>query len=84
MKRKENKVQSDSVIASLKGSNKLCCYKQMLLQVKAKYFRTKCSPARVLQQLNVKDMTYSKLELQLKLRNKIYSSTNVNFHAGLL
>lgn len=42
----------------------------MSLQVKEKYFSTKCSPARILQLLNVKDMTYSKSKLQIKLRNK--------------
>ena len=89
-KERKNKVQSNSVITSLKGLNKLCCYKQVSLQVrwmlkvKEKYFRTKCSPAHILQLLNVKDISYSIFNLQLKLQNKNYSSTNVNFHTGLL
>lgn len=77
-------------MASLRGPNKLCCYKQMSIQVrcmlkgKEKKFRTKCSPSCLLHLLNVKDMNYSKFKLQLKLRNKNYCSTNVNFHTGLI
>ena len=89
-KERKDKVQSNSVIGSLRGPNTLCCYKQMSQQVKCmpkgkeKKFRTKCSPACLLQLLNVKDMNYSKFKLQLKLRNKNYSSTNANFHTGLI
>jgi hypothetical protein len=81
---RKNKIQPNSVIASLRGLNKLCCYKQMSLLVrcmlkrKENIFRTKCSPAFLLQLLNVKDMNYSKFKLQLKLRNKNYTSINVN------
>jgi len=46
--------------------------------VKEKYFKTKYRPASIL--LNVNIMIYLKFKLQLKYRNKTYSSIIVNFH----
>jgi len=49
-------------------------------KVKEKYFRTKYRPAGIL--LNVNAMISLKCKLQLKFRNKNYSSMTVNFHTG--
>jgi hypothetical protein len=49
-----------------------------MLKVKEKYFKTKHRPTRIL--LNVNIMIYLKFKLQLKYRNKTYSSIIVNFH----
>jgi hypothetical protein len=50
--------------------------------MKEKYFKTQYRLAGVL--VNVNGMIYYKFKLRLKFRkNKHYSSTFVNFHAGL-
>jgi len=49
--------------------------------VKEEYFKRKYRPAGIL--INVNAMIYFKGRLQLKFRIKNYSSTVVNFHAGL-
>jgi hypothetical protein len=49
-------------------------------KVKEKYFRTKYRPAGIL--LNVNATTSFKCNLQLKFRNKNYSSMILNFHTG--
>jgi len=52
-----------------------------MVKVKEEYFKRKYRPAGIL--INVNAMIYFKGRLQLKFRIKNYSSTVVNFHAGL-
>ena len=76
--------KSNLVITSSKELNKLCCFKRVslyvkcMLKVKEKYIKTKYRPVSIL--LNVNIMIYLKFKLQLKYRNKTYSSIIVNFH----
>ena len=76
--------KSNLVITSSKELNKLCCFKRVslyvkcTLKVKEKYFKTKYRPASILRNVNI--MIYLKFKLQLKYRNKTYSSITVNFH----
>jgi hypothetical protein len=49
--------------------------------VKEKYFKSQYRPAGIL--LNVDATIYFQVKLQLKSGIKNYSSTFVNFHAGL-
>jgi hypothetical protein len=49
-------------------------------KVKEKYLRTKYRPAGIL--LNVNTMISFKCKLQLKFKNKNYSSMILNFHTG--
>jgi hypothetical protein len=82
------KIQTNSVIISSKGPNKLCRYKRSIVLSEVygiseeKWFKAQYRLAGIL--VNVIDMICFKFKLRLKFRkNKHYSYTFVNFHTGL-